>query len=183
MDNLKFIRETMERASSFTAVSGWGEIVIGATALFAASVASLWPDDPVWLAVWLTEAVLALVVALFAMARKARRTGTSLVSGPARKFALSFSPPIFVGALMTVALWRAGQRELLPGVWLAMYGTAVMAGGAFSVQSVIAMGACFVSIGVCALFAPAFLGNLFMALGFGVLHIAFGAVIVRRHGG
>jgi hypothetical protein len=117
------------------------------------------------------------------MAWKSRAAGIPLLLGPGRKFALSFLPPIVVGALLTAALYRAGVRDALPGTWLSMYGTAVMTGGAFSVRSVIAMGASFVVAGAVALFAPAAWGDAFMAAGFGGLHIVFGAIIARRHGG
>jgi hypothetical protein len=183
MDNLRFIRETMERATPFTAVSGWGEIAIGVTALAAAPVAAAQASEAAWLGVWLAEAALALVLAGTAMIWKARRAGVQWLSGAARKFALSFAPPIVVGALLTVVLFRAGLAPVLPGLWLATYGTAVMAGGTFSVPIVVWMGVAFLAAGTAALFGPAAWGTYYMAAGFGGLHIAFGAVIARRHGG
>jgi hypothetical protein len=183
MDNLKFIRETMESAASFTAVSGWGEVAIGVTAIVAAVVAARQPTTDRWLLVWLVEACLSIAIASAAMFLKARRAGASVLSRPGRKFALSFSPPMVVGALLTVVLWQAGLGSALPGVWLALYGTAVMAGGAFSVPSVIVMGACFLGLGSVALFAPAAWGDWLMAIGFGGLHVVFGVEIARRHGG
>ncbi len=183
MDNLRFIRETMERASSFTAVSGWGEVTIGCTALIAAGIASAQPTVERWIWVWIAEAVLSFVIAGCAMVRKARAAGVPLLSGPGRKFVLSFAPAISVGALLTVALYRGGNADVLPGTWLAMYGTAVVAGGAFSVRSVIVMGVSFLALGACALFAPFAWRDISMGLGFGVFHIVFGTVIARRHGG
>lgn len=183
MDNLKFIREAMERATPFTAVSGWGELGIGVTALAAAALAARQPSQMAWLRVWLAEALLAMLVAGAAMLLKARAAGIPWLSGAGRKFALSFAPPVFVGALLTIVLFRAGLAGALPGTWLAMYGTAVMAGGTFSVRSVVVMGASFLVVGSAALFAPFSWGNGFMAAGFGGLHIVFGAYIARRHGG
>jgi hypothetical protein len=183
MDNLRYIRETMESAASFTAVSGWGEIAIGVTAFVAATVAATRPTVDGWLAVWMVEAALSIGIASTAMFLKSRGAGASILSRPGRKFALSFSPPMVVGALLTAVLYRAGLADALPGTWLALYGTAVMAGGAFSVPSVIVMGACFLALGSAALFAPAGWGDAFMAAGFGGLHVIFGAVIARRHGG
>ena len=183
MDNLQFIRETMERASSFTAVSGWGEVLIGFTALGAVVVAARQVDTRAWLATWFAEALLSLGIAGWAMSRKARATDTSLLSGPGRKVALSLSPPLIVGALLTIVLFRAGTLDLLPGTWLLLYGTGVVTGGAFSVGIVPVMGLCFMVLGAAALFCPGGWGSYFMAAGFGGLHIVFGILIARRHGG
>lgn len=183
MDNLRFIRETMERASSFTAVPGWGGVIMGATALCAAAVAAKQTSIMNWLAIWLVEAFLAFLIGGWAMDRKARRAETPLLSGPGRKFAFSFSPPMIVGALLTVALYWAGLTSLIPGTWLLLYGTAVMTGGAFSVKVVPMMGLCFIGLGAVALFSPEGWSNALMAAGFGLLHIVFGIYIARRHGG
>jgi len=183
MENLKFIRETMERASSFTAVSGYGEVVIALTAFVAALVASRQGSPEEWMAVWFVEAALSLVIAAAAMMRKARRAGVPLLTAAGRKFLLSFAPAIVVGALLTAALYRGGLIGAMPGTWLAMYGTAVVAGGAFSVRSVIVMGLCFLLLGSVALFAPFEWADAFMAAGFGGLHLVFGIDIARRHGG
>ncbi|MBI4409857.1 MAG: hypothetical protein HY561_09130 [Gemmatimonadetes bacterium] len=183
MDNLRYIRETMERAGSFTAVPGWGGVGMGVTALAAAWVASRQTSESAWLATWVIEALVAAVIASGAMAYKARAAGVPLLSGPARKFALSFSPPILVGVLLTLVLYRTGFVGLLPGIWLLLYGTAVMAAGAFSVRVVPVMGFCFLLLGGGALFAPGSWGDAFMAAGFGGLELVFGIIIARRHGG
>ena len=183
MDNLRFIRETMERASSFTAVPGWGGVLMGVTALGAAVVAAQQTSAKGWLTTWLVEAFLALLIGGWAMDRKARRAETPLLSGPGRKFALSFSPPMIVGALLTVALYRAGLTSAIPGMWLLLYGTAVVTGGAFSVKVVPVMGLCFMAMGAFTLFSPATWRDVLMAAGFGLLHIIFGIYIARRHGG
>jgi hypothetical protein len=183
MDNLKYIRETMESAASFTAVSGWGEVAIGVTALVAAGLASRVATPEAWLGLWLAEALLSLLIAGWAMYRKASAASLDLLSGPARKVALSFSPPMAVGAMLTVVLYRAGLVDLLPGTWLLLYGTAVVTGGAFSVRLVPVMGLFFMLAGALALFGPAAWGTAFMAAGFGGLHVVFGILIARRHGG
>src|SRR3982751_2394712 len=174
MDNLRFIRETMERASEFTAVPGWGGVLMGLTALAASFVASEQPTRNLWLGPWMVEALLALILGGWAMDRKARRAEQPLLSGPGRKFALSYSPPILVGILLTIVLYRAGLVHTLPGMWLLLYGTAVVTGGAFSVKIVPVMGLCFMLLGAGALFTPAALENYLMAAGFGGLHIVFG---------
>lgn len=183
MDNLRFIRETMERATAFTAVPGWGQVSIGVTALFAAIVAAQQATREAWLAVWFIEALASLAIAGWAMHRKARAASTPLLSQPGRKLAINFSPPMFVGALLTVFFWRAGLSGHLPAMWLMLYGAGVVTGGAFSVRPVPVMGLCFMALGAGALFCPAAWGDYFMAAGFGGLHIIFGLHIARRYGG
>ena len=183
MDNLRFIRETMERASSFTAVSGWAQVAIGVTALAATLIASRQQSARGWIIVWVLEALLALAISGWAMSRKARALETPLLSAPGRKVALSLAPPIIAGALLTALFYRAGLAADIPGMWLLMYGTGIVTGGAFSVRIVPVMGLCFMIVGALALFCPAAWADLFMAAGFGGLHIIFGIIIARRHGG
>lgn len=183
IDNLDYIRATMERAGSFTAVPGVGGITLGGTALLAAALAArMWNADS-WLAVWLVEAVLACLIGVAGAARKSRKVKLPLLSGPGRKFLLGFAPPLLAGALLTLALYRAGLLAALPGVWLLLYGAGVLCGGAASVKVVPMMGLCFMAVGTAALFAPAAWGNAFLAAGFGGLHIIFGVLITVKYGG
>jgi hypothetical protein len=182
-DHLRYIRETMESAAEFTAVPGWGGVAMGATALAAAVLASRQNSPRAWLTVWLAEVFVAVAIAAPAASTKARRANSSLFRGPGRKFTLSFAPPIIVGGLLTLALFQFGAVSVLPGVWLLLYGTAIVTGGAFSVRAVPIMGLCLMGLGSAALFAPAAWGNLFMAAGFGIVQIAFGVWIALRYGG
>lgn len=187
LDNLRFIRATMERASAFTAVPGWGLIFIGLSALGASALAArqgVGPDvGSGWVVTWLSEAALALLIAVLAMRRKALLLGIPLLSGPGRKFAQSFAPPACAAMPLTLAILRAGLPNLLPGVWLILFGAGVVTGGAFSVKIVPLMGACFMVLGTFALAAPAAWGAWAMAVGFGGLNVVFGALIARRYGG
>ena len=183
MDNLRYIRDTMERATSFTAVPGWGLVVLGCSALLATPLAGAQPTPQRWLAVWLVEAGIALVVALVTMGRKARRVGVPVFSRPGRRFALGLSPPMIVGLLLTVELARAGLIHFLPGAWLLLFGAGVMNGGAFSVRIVPVLGLCFMLVGSVALLGPQNWGSWCLAAGFGGLDIVFGLIIARRYGG
>lgn len=183
MDNLRFIRETMERASAFTAVPGWGQVAIGLTALVASWMAAQQLTKRAWLLTWLAEAILSLGLAGWTMQRKARAADQRLLSHPGRKLAMNFAPPILVGALLTIVLYRSGLTHILPGTWLLLYGAGVVTGGAFSVKPVPIMGLCFMTLGALALFVPPTWGNIFLATGFGGLHIIFGWHIARRYGG
>jgi hypothetical protein len=182
-DDLRFIRATMERSAAFTAVSGWGQALVGTTALFAAGLAARQVSSFTWLRIWLAEGVLAVAIALLSCAWKANRRGLPLFSGPARKVALGLAPPLVAGAFLTFLLFRAGLESALPAAWLLLYGAGIMTGGAFSVAIVPVMGVCFMLLGGLAALGPAAWGNCFLAAGFGGLHIIFGLLIARRHGG
>jgi hypothetical protein len=185
LEQIRFIRQTMESAGSFTLVPGAGQVVIGVTAMTAAYLASRASTNSRWLTIWVFEAALAMLIAGFAIARKARMARQVLFSGPAKKFALSFFPPLIAGLLITLLMYKAGAHmiPMLPAIWLMLYGTAVMTGGAFSVRVVPVMGICFLALGITSVFAPLSWGNWYMAFGFGGLHILFGSIIARKYGG
>lgn len=183
IDNLAFIRETMERSTSFTAVPGYGGILMGVTALVAAYIASTQTYTVGELRVWLVEGMLAFAIGLLAMWQKSKIAGQSLVSAPARKFALSFAPPLIVGVVVVLGLWKNEHYYVMAPVCILAYGAAIVCGGAFSVKIVPVMGWCFIVLGAIAFMLPNSYGNAMMAASFGVLHIVFGAVIAKRYGG
>jgi hypothetical protein len=183
LDNLKFIRETMERSAHFTAVPGYGGMLMGITAIAAAVIANgqvLLRDS---IMTWLIEAGLAFAIGLLAMWQKSKIAGQSLVSAPAKKFAFGFSPPLIVGVVIALGLSLHGYFYVLPPVCMLCYGAAVVCGGAFSVRVVPIMGWCFIALGAIAFALPTNYGNLMMAASFGVLHVIFGAIIAKKYGG
>lgn len=173
-------REGMDRSASPTAVPGWGLCIAGVTALIAAPVAFRQASPERWLAVWIVEAVVAATITLVAMQRKATRLR---VSPPVRRLYIGLLPALAAGALLTIALLWSGPLRLIPGVWLVLYGVAVIQAGAFSFRALTAMGAAFVLFGAAALSLPWLWANVFLAAGFGLLHIAFGIYIALKHGG
>jgi hypothetical protein len=182
-DDLRFIRSTMERAAAFTAVPGWGGVLMGGIALFAALAAAEAVTQRGWLVTWICAALLALLVGATDMANKLRAGGNSLFHGPASRFASALVPPVAAGACLTLGLGRAGLFDVLPGAWLLCYGAGVVSAGSLSTLAVRVMGACFMLFGVSALLSPPAWGNAWMAAGFGGLHIVFGLWIARHHDG
>jgi hypothetical protein len=183
IDNLAFIRETMESSKSFTAVPGYGGILMGITAIVATYIAINQPTVREWLIIWLTEACLAFAIGLLATWQKSKISNLPLNSAPAKKFAASFLPSLVCGIVITLGMWRHELFEFMIPIWLLTYGAAVVTGGSFSVKAVPVMGWCFVVLGTIAFFAPLGFGNYLMGFGFGGLHIVFGFVIARRFGG
>lgn len=183
MDNLRFIRETMERAGTFTAVSGWGQVVMGLTAIAAAILGSRAPDPSTWLAVWLAEAGIAGGISVASMTIKSHAANMPLFSGPMRKLVLSFSPPIAAGCVLTLALHGTAGFATVPAIWMLLYGAGVISAGTYSVPIVPVMGAAFMAVGGIALIAPVSWMTALLIASFGGLHILFGILIARRHGG
>ena len=183
IDNLQFIRETMERSTHFTAVPGYGGMLMGVTAVVAAYIANsqIYMVDS--LLTWLIEAGLAFAIGLLAMWQKSKIGGQSLLSVPSKKFAMSFAPPLIAGVAIVLGVWRYGDYYSMPAICMLCYGAAVVCGGAFSVRVVPVMGWCFIVLGAAAFAMPSNYGNLMMGLSFGGLHIIFGAIIARRYGG
>lgn len=181
--DLRYIRETMANATAFTALSGVGYVVVGCGALVAAAIGFAQPSRLAQATVWLADAVVSVAIGCVSTILKARRVGQRLTTGPSRKFALGFAPPLLAGAALTAALLRDGRLEYLPAVWLLGYGTGLMAAGAFSVRAVPLMGGGFVALGVIAALAPDTWGQALLVAGFAGLHIGCGLLIARRYGG
>jgi hypothetical protein len=183
IDDLRYIRQTMTRAGSFTAVPGRGGVLMGVVALVAMAVAGRVEGEGAWFLTWVVAALIAVLTGGWAMDRKATANNESLLSGPGRNFAFALLPPLTVGALLSIVLYSTESSYLLPGVWLLLYGTGVVAAGAFSVRIVPVMGMSFMALGALAMFTPPTWGNWLLGLGFGGFHIVFGLLIARKHGG
>lgn len=181
--DLQYIRSAMERAGSFTAVSGRGYILLGVSALVASALGARTSSFSAWLSVWGAELVIAASIAIVTTAQKARRIGLPIAGGAGRKLLLGFTPVMAAGGALSFALLRAGAGTLLPGMWVAIYGAAVIAGGVYSIRPVPILGATQLAVGIVALLLPVIPADIVLAVGFGVLHIVWGILIARRHGG
>jgi hypothetical protein len=182
-DNLRFIRQAMERSATFTAVPGVGGVMMGAVGLVAAGVASRQPTGDRWLLTWLAAAVVAAAIGLGTMTRKATRAGVTLGGANARRFAAAIAAPCLAGAALTYALWSTRTYSVMPAAWLLLYGAGVLTGGAFSVAPVRVIGALFMLLGLVSVVTPPVWGNVWLGVGFGFLHIGSGFYIARHHGG
>lgn len=182
-DDLRFIRSAMERSSTFTAVPGAGGVAMGVVGITAALVASSQAGQERWLATWLIAAIVAFVIGAWSIARKAARAGVPLTGRTGRRFALSLSAPLLAGAALTFALVQNQQQELLPAMWLLLYGAGIVTGGVVSIPVVLALGWCLMTLGVLALITPPAWGDVYLGAGFGLLQVIFGLFIWRKHGG
>jgi len=182
-ENLRYIRQAMERGVTFTSIPGIGGAVMGVVALVASGFAARQPSGDRWLMTWLIAATVAAVIGLVAMMRKARRAGAPLTGANARRFALGMAAPFVAGAAITYELWVVRSFTAMPPAWLLLYGAGVLTGGIVSVPVVRVIGLCFMALGIAAILTPAEWGNAWLAIGFGGLQVGFGIYIARNHGG
>lgn len=175
LGTLRYIRASID-AAGMLGVPGSAGIAMGAVGLLAALLASDPPLERYWLPIWLAAGGVALLCGSALMLHQAVRSGAQLYRGPARKFLLCLVPSLFVGAVLTFALWRHAA-QLLPGMWLLLYGCGVAAASTMTVRSVGVMGLLFLVLGVAALLLPFGYSDLLLGAGFGGLHLAFGIII------
>ena len=181
--NLDYIRETMRSAGTFTSVPGKGGVAMGVVGCIALWLGSRMNTPVGMLGVWIAAAPIAAVLGGVFMIAKARQRDAALSGIIARRFFAGLAPPILVAAVLTWLLLAQGATDVVPAMWLMLYGAGAIGGGAFSVRPVIAMGAGFVVLGVVSALTPASWANAWLGAGFGGLHIVFGSLIARRHGG
>ncbi|HEX5421179.1 MAG TPA: hypothetical protein VFY39_14385 [Gammaproteobacteria bacterium] len=182
-EHLRYIRSTIEAAHTFTTVPGKGCLTMGFAALIAAGLEAIPQLQAYWLPIWLITAVVAGTVALFFMESKARMQGLSLRRSVALRFFLTIAPAFIAGGVLTVALLPLVGRSVIAGVWLLLYGVGLSACGVFSIPVVLIAGFAFMGLGTVTFVAPNIWAPMMLALGFGVLHIALGIIIMRDHGG
>jgi hypothetical protein len=190
-ENLIYIRKTLEAAGQLTAISGKSLMAAGVIALAGIAVNALGTGAP-WssgtdlrhaLSVWSVVLALSLATVLLGIYRKSLQTRAPIKPLLLRRLLWSLCPSLFVGALLTALMVRSGRMDWLPVAWLGCYGAAVTNGGQMSVAPVRYMGLCFLMASAGAAVFPADAGLAWLALGFGGLHIIFGAYIARRHNG
>lgn len=182
-EHLRFIRNTIEAAQTFTTVPGKGCVAMGVAATTAAILEGIPALAPHWLPIWLTAAVISCAVALFFMEQKARIQGLSLRRTVATRFFLTLTPAFIAGGILTVALIDLVGRETIAGIWLLLYGVGIAACGLFSIPVVLIAGFAFMGLGTVTLAAPAAWAPWLLGTGFGGIHLILGGLIIKDHGG
>ena len=175
---LRYIRSSMD-AAALVATPGSAGIAIGLVGVIAALLAA-GPGHAHWLTVWISAAPLASLMGAAIMARQQRLQGRTLFGPSVRRFVLCLAPALLVGAALTTVDLYDGNLRVIPGTWLLLYGCAVMAASAMTIGLVAWLGGLFVLLGIAALLLPASAHNLILGVGFGGLHLLFGAYLIGR---
>ena len=186
LGTLAYIRASIDSSSSMD-VPGMAGIVMGVIGVLAAIMVSVPRWSAQWLGIWLSAAALALLLGGALVARQYVRRPHARYYGPARKFLLCLCPALFAGAVLTVVSWTASMTGIIPGMWLLLYGCAVLSAGTVTIAGISrligVMGGLFAVLGVITFILPGAAHTLMLGLGFGVLHIVFGILIGRSaHG-
>ncbi len=176
LGTLQYIRASID-AAGLLAVPGSAGIAMGAVGILTALLVSLKPLAAYWLQVWLIAGLVAIAFGTALMVHQVLTRGTALYRGPLRKFLMCLCPPLLVGALLTWQLWLRADFTLIPGIWLLMYGCAVMAASTLTRRALAVMGALLALLGIIALQVPVNFQNAVLGLGFGGLHLFFGILI------
>jgi hypothetical protein len=183
LGTLAYIRTSIESSSSMD-VPGMAGIVMGIIGVLAAIVVSVPRLAPHWLVIWLFAAPVALLFGGALVARQIARRGHTRYLGPARKFLLCLCPSLLAGAVLTWVLWTTRMTSLIPGMWLLLYGCAVLSASTVTIAGIArlicVMGALFVALGSMTFVLPTTVHTAMLGLGFGVLHIIFGILIGRQ---
>lgn len=189
LDDLKHIRSMMERSSKFLSLSGISGISAGIVALIGAYIAHLILEGSFtitgtslydFLILAAIVVLLAASVGLFFSLSKAKKTGSKFWMPVTWQILKDFSVPMVVGGLFCLLLIYQGAANMVAPAMLIFYGIALIAAGARTYRDVKILGICEIILG---LLAGLFVCNglLFWALGFGVLHIVYGAIMYFKY--
>jgi hypothetical protein len=182
LGTLNYIRASIDAAGAF-AVPGTAGIAMGAVGLAAAGVASIPALAGYWLIIWLAAATLGAGFGVVLVARHRSGVGLPLYRGPARRFVLCLCPALLAGGVLTAVLWQAGDARLLPGVWLLLYGSAVLSAALMTAPAVMrligTMGGLFVVCGALAFEVSPHWHNVILGGVFGELPLVLGFMIGR----
>lgn len=195
-ETLTEIRHLMERSSRFISLSGFSGIFAGVYALIGALVAYYYlggaidPDttsdsfDSGVLIFLTVDALLVMVLAIgtgiLLTTKRAKKDGNSLLDAAAKKLIINLAIPLLTGGVFCIALIYQGNTHYVAPAMLVFYGLALVHASKYTRDVVRSLGMADVALGLIALFMPGY-GLVFWTLGFGILHIAYGAYMYNKY--
>lgn len=193
-DHLRVIRQTMERSTQYSTLSGWSGILIGIVAIVGVYLTrSMLGGQPVAIQtvrdaaprlglLWATALVLSVAIEFLYNKRRATRVGKRVVSRLGAHILLAALPAFLACGVLTAFFYEHNLLPYILGIWMLCYGLAICAVGLFSARPVTYLGSAFVVSGAITMLAPLTIHLYMMALTFGGFHIIYGIVMARRHG-
>lgn len=179
---LETIRTLMERSQRYEHVSGYSGLLAGTAAMLGCAALGFHrlPFDPRtnFAVVWIAVFAVAFAGHLLFTFGRARQRGEPVWSRQARTILLAVLPSFGAALAVTAVTWRLDRLDLLPALWLTLYGCGALATSFFAPRSIAWLGATCLALGIGSLLAPHSHAILTMAVGFGVTHIGFGVGVL-----
>ncbi len=198
LQDLATIRGIMEKRTKFISLSGLSGILAGIYALVGAFLAYrviYYSENTVYEAyingIWSVEITKLLVIAfsvltlasvtgLFLSMKKAKRLGQEFWNPSAIRMVTSFLVPLVTGGIFVAILILRGHAGWVPPALLLFYGIALHAAGNYTFSDVKTLGLLQIALGLIAAVYPGY-GLVLWAVGFGGLHIIYGAVMYFKY--
>jgi hypothetical protein len=197
-ENLRIIRELMERSTKYSTFSGFSGVFAGLVAIAGCLVQHFvirslpgGSRTVAFLINWSAVIALAIGVDFLLTKRRAPLVGKTILSRLGKQMALASAPGLGMGALLTLWFLHNNMEQHIYPVWMLAYGVAVRAVGLFSQTEVSRLGWAFLGAGALALLLDALpwpavpashLGLWMIAISFGGFHIVYGIAVSRRDG-
>lgn len=178
LQNLAFVRETMENAGAFTTVPGWGMVAIGFSAMVTSFITIFISNPVIWMSIWILEAIIAIAIGLTSISLKNNKLGLTILHGIGLRFMINLCIPILAAVPLSFVLWKHNLTFHMPDVWLLLYGTSIITAGSYSLRLVLFMGCSFFALGCIGMLFPVIPKDALMFFGFGVFHCLFGMLIL-----
>ena len=196
-ENLRVIRDLMERSTKFSTFSGLSGVLAGSASIVgcvATHVIAQKYSTPTafrvpFLLIWSLVILFAIGGDFLLTKRRATLVGKRIVSRLGKQMVVASAPGLGSGVLLTLYFLNHDRLIDVYPVWMLAYGVAVCAVGLFSQREVSYLGAAFLAAGALTLLLPilgvatsASLGLIMMAVTFGGFHILYGISVSRRDG-
>lgn len=203
LNELKEIRNLMERSSKFLSLSGIAGIIIGIIAIAGVAAAyvflGLGLNEPGYynfsaaqntsevaavaaflFADFMVVLVLSLFTAVFFAVKNAKKRGLPVWDATASRLLVNIMIPLAAGGIFCLILWHHGCFALMAPVSLIFYGLALVNASKYAINEIRYLGVMEVAVGLVASIFMEY-GLLFWAFGFGLMHIIYGIKIYFKH--
>lgn len=192
------IKSMMERSTRFLSLNGLSGILAGTYALIAAGMAYGWiyyPNIPFGtdinainqgdilkklLATAAVVLLLSIGTAWVMSQNKSRKKAHIFWSPASRRFMLALFIPVLVGGIFCLALISRGYLAVAAPATLIFYGLGLLNASNFTLNDIKYLGYCQLVLGIISAFFPGY-GLMLWAIGFGVLHIIYGAMMYYKY--
>jgi len=204
LQQLADIRAMMERSSRFISLSGLSGIAAGIIALIGVAVIYLYlgvkPFEanyvtllndynysnwgiklvPFFIMTSLSVFTLAGILGLFFTYRRAKIAGQKIWSPTSKRVVGNGFLAMLAGAFFCLALMTRFSFDLILPTSLVFYGLACVNASKYTVNDILYLGICEIGLGIIGLFTTEY-GIEIWAIGFGVLHIAYGILLYKKY--